>query len=572
MKILMINSVCGIRSTGRICTDLATVLEAAGHEVRIAYGRESIPVQYKKYAVRIGTDFDVNLHGVKARIADADGLGSKAATKKFLKWVEGYNPDVIHLHNLHGYYINVPLLFDYIINNNKKVIWTLHDMWPFTGHSGTCDIHNCERWKSGCGNCPAYKGYPSSIKDASLRNYLWKKELFTKVEDLTIVTPSKWLAGLVKQSFLKDNKIVVIPNGIDIKQFRPLKNDFKEFYGIKNKIVLMGCATWWGESKGLNDFYALADKLDDRFRIVLVGLDKKQIEALPDKILGIERTNSTKELAQIYSASDLFVNLTYADNFPTVNLEALACGTPVITYDTGGSAECLDGRNGRYFEKGDIESVVEFLKNEYYTGIFNINNTERFEKSIVTRNYLTYMTNTVSENSGGGYFETRDRYNLTGRILVLGVAVSWGKRKGLETFIKLAEDLPDYYKIIMVGVTKEVKNMLSERIIAIERTDSQEELRRLYSAADVFLNPTLQDNFPTVNLEASACGTPVITYDTGGSPENSNTPSCVVKQGDYETLKKIIIDNTFVGALHVKNINLLGKEQMSISYKQVYCS
>ena len=272
MKILMINSVCGIRSTGRICTDLATVLEAAGHEVRIAYGRESIPVQYKKYAVRIGTDFDVNLHGVKARIADADGLGSKAATKKFLKWVEGYNPDVIHLHNLHGYYINVPLLFDYIINNNKKVIWTLHDMWPFTGHSGTCDIHNCERWKSGCGNCPAYKGYPSSIKDASLRNYLWKKELFTKVEDLTIVTPSKWLAGLVKQSFLKDNKIVVIPNGIDIKQFRPLKNDFKEFYGIKNKIVLMGCATWWGESKGLNDFYALADKLDTLLSFFSVGL------------------------------------------------------------------------------------------------------------------------------------------------------------------------------------------------------------------------------------------------------------------------------------------------------------
>lgn len=388
----MVNSVCGIRSTGRICTDLALALETEGHEVKIAYGREHVPEQYKKYAVRIGSDLDVNLHGVKARLFDADGLGSKSATKRFIEWVAEYDPDIIHLHNLHGYYINVPLLFEYITNHNKKVIWTFHDMWPFTGHSGTCDMHNCEKWKTGCESCPAYKEYPSSFKDASSRNYHWKKALFTRVKDMTIVTPSRWLAGLVQRSFLKNGKIEVIPNGIDIKQFRPLKNDFKDFYGIQNKILLMGCATWWGESKGLNDFYTLSEKLDDRFKIVLVGLDKKQIRELPDKILGIERTNSVKELSQIYSAADVFLNLTYADNFPTVNLEALSCGTPVITYKTGGSAECLDGKNGRCFEKGDLNAVVHFLENEYSPDLFVVTKFDRLDKRITSQDYLHIIT------------------------------------------------------------------------------------------------------------------------------------------------------------------------------------
>ena len=391
----MINVVCGIRSTGRICTDLATSLEAEGHEVKIAYGREHVPEQYRKYAVRIGSDIDVNLHGLKARIFDADGLGSRFATRKFLKWVDGYNPDIIHLHNLHGYYINVPLLFDYINTKNKKIIWTFHDMWPFTGHSGTCDMHNCERWKQGCGKCPAYKEYPTSFRDKSNDNFKWKRKCFSKVQDMTIVTPSRWLAGLVKQSFLGNKKIEIIPNGIDIKQFKPLVNDFKEFYGIQNKILLLGCTSSWGKGKGLYDFYTLAEKLDDRFKVVLVGLNKSQMEDIPNNILGIERTNSIKELVQIYSAADIFINLTYADNYPTVNLEALACGTPVITYKTGGSTECLDGNNGRCFEKGDVSSVIKFLRNEYSPNMFKVKHHDGFDKQITTRKYSEYF-------SGGG--------------------------------------------------------------------------------------------------------------------------------------------------------------------------
>lgn len=397
----MINVVCGIRSTGRICTDLAVALEAQGHEVKIAYGRENVPEQYKKYAVRIGSNLEVNLHGVKARLYDAVGLGSKNATKKFLKWVSEYDPDVIHLHNLHGYYINVPLLLRYIISSNKKVIWTFHDLWPITGHSGTCDMYNCEKWKSGCGECPGYRDYPSSIKDNSAYNYIWKKDLFTGIKDLTIVTPSNWLAGLVKQSFLRNKKVEVIPNGIDTKVFTPLGNDFKSFYGIGDKILLLGCTTWWSESKGLYDFYKLAEKLDERYKIVLVGLDKSQISSLPSNILGLERTNSVKELAQIYSAADLFLNLTYADNYPTVNLEALACGTPVITYKTGGSYECLNGENGKAFGTGDLESLIVFLNKEYKPGMFRVENTAELDKTFTMQKYLNQLITLSASNSGG---------------------------------------------------------------------------------------------------------------------------------------------------------------------------
>ena len=383
----MINSVCGIRSTGRICTDLAVALEAQGHEVKIAYGREHVPEQYKRFSVRIGNDLSVKTHGALARLYDADGRGSILATKKFMSWVKEYNPDVVHLHNIHGYYINTKILFDYLIRSNKRVIWTLHDMWSFTGHSGTCDAKQCEKWKTGCNTCPAYRGYPESFVDRSKENYQRKKKLFSAVDDLTIVTPSRWLAGLVSESYLKDRTIKVIPNGIDLKQFYPMRNDFKKTHAIENKTILMGCSTWWGPGKGLQDFYRLAEELDDRFAIVLVGLDKVQLAELPKRIIGIERTNSVKELAEIYSAADVFLNLTYRDNYPTVNLEALACGTPVITYDTGGSAECLDGQNGRAFEQGNIGSVIKFLTEEYSVDSFVVKPICILDKNYAAEQY-----------------------------------------------------------------------------------------------------------------------------------------------------------------------------------------
>ena len=358
----MINVVCGIRSTGRICTDLADALSKQGHTVKIAYGREDVPDKYKKYAVRIGTDIDVKIHGVQSRIFDNTGFGSKHATHKFIDWVKEFDPDVVHLHNIHGYYINIELLFNYLAKANKRVIWTLHDCWAFTGHCAYFDYAGCDKWEKGCGNCTQKGDYPSSMFfDNSKDNWEKKRRLFTSVKDMTIITPSKWLAELVKKSFLKRFPVKVIHNGIDTSVFKPTPSDFRVKYGLENKKILLGVASVWDRRKGLEDFFKLSKILDNTYKIVLVGLSEKQLKTILDSIIGITRTNSTKELAEIYTAADVFLNLTYEDNYPTVNLEAQACGTPVITYDTGGSPESVP--KGNIVGKGQVHKIITLLYN-----------------------------------------------------------------------------------------------------------------------------------------------------------------------------------------------------------------
>jgi glycosyltransferase involved in cell wall biosynthesis len=366
----MINSVCGIRSTGRICTDLADALTAQGHEVRIAYGRETVPEKYEKYAVRIGSPIGTKLHGLRSRIFDDTGFGSKRATQRFIEWVKSYDPDVVHLHNIHGYYINAEVLFRYLVKAKKPVIWTLHDCWPFTGHCVYFDYAKCDRWKTGCHNCPEKKVYPASvIADRSRRNWADKKKLFTGVRDMTFVTPSQWLADLLKQSYLGKYPVKVINNDIDLTVFRPTEGDFRQKNGLADKKILLGVASIWDRRKGLKDYIRLSEKLDDSYKIVLVGLSEEQIKQLPDNIIGISRTNNTKELAEIYTAADYLINLTYEDNYPTVNLEAQACGTPVISYRTGGSTESAV-RFGTVVDKGAVEQVVKLIQS-----------SPRFEKS-----------------------------------------------------------------------------------------------------------------------------------------------------------------------------------------------
>ena len=242
MKILMINVVCGIRSTGRICTDLAMALEKQGHEVKIAYGRENVPEQFKKYAVRIGTELDVKIHGVRARLLDEAGFGSILSTRKFIKWIEEY-----------GYYINVEILFNYLKQSKRRVIWTLHDCWSFTGHCVYFDYINCDKWKYECSHCTQKKEYPARIgPDMSKHNYSIKKKLFTGIDNMILVTPSQWLADLVRESYLKEYPVLVIYNGIDTNVFKPNNGNIKQKYNCLNKKIILGVAAVWDKSKGLD--------------------------------------------------------------------------------------------------------------------------------------------------------------------------------------------------------------------------------------------------------------------------------------------------------------------------------
>ena len=362
MKVLMINVVCGIRSTGRICTDLATALEKQGHQVKIAYGRENVPEKFRKYAVRIGSDLDVKLHGIKARLFDEAGFGSKKATEKFIEWVKEYDPYVIHLHNIHGYYINIAILFDYLKTCGKKIIWTLHDCWSFTGHCVYFDYVDCDKWKTGCFECPQKKEYPARIgPDMSRTNYMKKKRIFTGIPNMTLVTPSQWLANLLQDSYMKEYDVKVIHNGVDTEVFRPVESRIKERYSCADKKVILGVAAIWDKRKGLSSFIELSKKLDDTYQLILVGLTQEQIKSLPANIIGIEHTNSVKELVELYSVAEIFVNPTLEDNYPTTNIEAIACGIPVVTYDTGGSPESAK-MFGTSVPKRDVQALMRAVE------------------------------------------------------------------------------------------------------------------------------------------------------------------------------------------------------------------
>lgn len=366
MRVLFVNSVCGIRSTGRICTDLARELEAQGHECKIAYGRvDEVPEQFQKYAVRIGTDFGMKLHGLRTRLLDEHGFGSKAATQKFLRWAEEYDPDMLWLHNIHGYYINVELLFDWIKSRpDMQVKWTLHDCWAFTGHCTHFTFAKCDQWKNGCVSCPEKHRYPASVLvDNCKENYARKKTAFCGVGNMTLITPSQWLANLVKQSFLKEYPVEVHYNKIDTTVFKPTPSGFREKHGLDNKKIILGVASVWDERKGLKDFFKLADMLDDAYRIVLVGLSEEQIKSLKPNMLGIRRTNSTKELAEIYTAADVFFNPSVEETFGMTTVEALACGTKAIVYEGTACEEIANAMGGIVMPR-HIEAVYARILSE----------------------------------------------------------------------------------------------------------------------------------------------------------------------------------------------------------------
>ncbi len=377
-RVLLVNTVAGKGSVGRLVTGLSKALKERGAETLIAYGRWDPPGGEEAY--RIGSDPSVLFHGVMSRITDRHGLYSTAATRAFIKRIEEYAPDIIHLHNVHGYYVNYRLLFSWLKNEyagkkGHRIIWTLHDCWSFTGHCVHFEYTGCERWKDGCFHCPEKRQYPASFfLDNSRENFRLKKQCFTGIKDLTIVTPSEWLKGKVSESFLGEYPVKCVPTGIDLDCFKKRSSLIREKYGIGDKPLVLGVANPWRERKGFDDFLKLASALEKEagsdFRIAMIGLNPSQVKVVSRyvNIIPVIKTDSIEEMAEWYSTSDFYVNLTYEDTFPTTNLEALACGTPVITYGAGGSPESLNPECGIVTEVGDIAGVIaamrEFLKRD----------------------------------------------------------------------------------------------------------------------------------------------------------------------------------------------------------------
>ena len=360
MKVAQINMVHN-GSTGNIMHHISKLLHKSGEET-MTFSTYNSNANYQKLPQApenhnyYGSYFENFIHTAAAQLTGLNGCFSYFGTKKLIDELKKLNPDVIHLHNLHAFCINFPMLFKYIKKNRIPVIWTLHDCWTFTGHCPYFEIVNCDKWKTECHHCPQLSVYPKSRVDNTRTAHNLKKKWFLGVENMTIVTPSKWLGDLAKESFLKDYPVKVIHNGIDLSVFKPTESDFRAKHGLTDKKVLLGVASGWGKRKGLDAFKELANRLDDDYRIVLVGIDGKA-QNLPDKIITVKKTENQKELVEIYTAADLFVNPTREENYPTVNMESLACGTPVLTFRTGGSPEILDATCGSVVDVDDVDAM-----------------------------------------------------------------------------------------------------------------------------------------------------------------------------------------------------------------------
>lgn len=364
IKILQINVDGNRGSVGRIAEGIGSLIVQQGWESYIAFGR--YPGTSKSELIRIGSSFDVLIHGLETRLFDAHGLGSRKATYKLINQIEEIKPDIIHLHNLHGYFINVNILFAYLSLSDVHIIWTFHDCWAFTGHCTHFDFVGCEKWKVQCHSCEQKNEYPSSLLfDRSKKNFILKKRIFNSVKNLTIVSVSNWLEEKVKDSFLNKYPTSVIKNGIDLGLFYPKnsKSAINDRYNLNNRFIILGVAGSWEKRKGLEEFLILDEYLNrSEFVIVLVGLSNNQLKKIPGSIIGIQRTDNVSQLADLYSAADVFVNPTFEDSYPTTNLESISCGTPVITYETGGSVESVNERTGIIVTKGNTRGLLDAIK------------------------------------------------------------------------------------------------------------------------------------------------------------------------------------------------------------------
>lgn len=365
MRVLIINETAN-GSTGKICRQIAKNYIDGGDECVLAIGRGEIPQNPECQIKWIGNKFGLYSSVLMTRLFDTHGLNSKIATKKFLKWADSYNPDIVWLHNIHGYYINYEMLFDWIKKRpNMKVKWTLHDCWAFTGHCSYFTMAKCNKWQFGCKNCPQKKEYPKAVViDNSYNNYNKKKKAFLGVRDMTVIAVSHWLENLIKKSFLKDYNIEVEYNKVNTDIFKPTESDFKEKYNIKGKKVVLSVANVWPARKGLADLTELSKLLDESYKIVLVGLSDAQIASLPENVIGLKKTDCIEDLVKIYSAADILVSASKEETFGMTILEAYHCGTPSVVYKDTACEEVAQMTGGIAVEQSP-KAIFEAIQRIY---------------------------------------------------------------------------------------------------------------------------------------------------------------------------------------------------------------
>lgn len=385
--ILQIDSSANASSHGKIAEAIGRLAMSQGWRSVMAYGRRMNPSQSE--LIHIGTSFDLKEHGLESRLLDNHGLASRRATKEFLHKVDEIKPDIIQLHNIHGYYLNYKLLFEYLNSTNIPVVWTLHDCWSFTGHCAHFVTAGCEKWKSGCTSCPLSRDYPKSYIDRSKRNYELKKSLFVAKDNLHVVTVSDWLAGIVKESYFGNKDIRVIKNGVNLDVFKPMNN-----YRSKDCFYILGVASVWTDDKGFADYYRLSELLSGDEFIVLVGVSEKIKKSLPHNIIGVSRTESIEGLVAWYNKADVVLSMSKAETYGITIAEALACGTPVIVYDNTAQPELLSGDVGYIVENGDVQMLynrIQIIKTngkDSYTKQCRFHAEREFD---INRKYAEYL-------------------------------------------------------------------------------------------------------------------------------------------------------------------------------------
>ncbi len=357
--LLQINVEANFGSTGRIAEAIGNLATASGWQSYIAYGRKKR--ESSSQLIAVGNKWDHLRHLLQTRLFDRHGLGSKGATRRFIRQIELLDPTIIHLHNIHGYYLNLELLFQYLTKSGIPVVWTFHDCWPITGHCSHFEHVGCNKWQNECYSCPQLNTYPASWgKDRSRKNHQLKKRLFSNMDNLTLVPVSNWLGTILKKSFFSKFEQRPISNGVDTEIFTPrTKNKIRAKYGLENTFMLLGVASVWSSTKGLSDFLKLSEMLVNNEQIVLIGLSKKQLKSLPKSIIGIERTDSIEQLAQWYATTDIYINPSVEESFGLTTAEAMACGTPVIVYDTTACPEMVSPGVGYVAKKNNIQDLYE---------------------------------------------------------------------------------------------------------------------------------------------------------------------------------------------------------------------